>query len=443
MTALRTLNDLKSYLLRGEGLPLWAFLAVCLGLIIASRVFLIVVTPGLDRFNDVQINHGVGQMIVSHVDLYDAKDHPEKREAIRQDIRRATPLDTDPPSLWQYYLTSNLPLNNLQYGLFEAMSGGSIFVWRLLFIVGDVLIFLGAYFAFLALRGPPTKLIDQLAIGLLTCVYPSLLISGTIIAEDKQYQTAAMLAFVAVCYGTTSKALRQDILCGLLLSVSVLYKIFGIFLIPLFLARYVRAGFGRFLAASIAGLIPLLGLFAYFGPGFIQVMAARGRDNSLSPPAHSSPWVLLAPLDNGAVLALRVGVTVALAVALSYLLYRKRIDLLNYCAALFVIFDCVWLTKGGINRMNISMMFATITLASLSVGTFRALAIGATLFQLAAYPALYLVLDHRGSLGGQLQRIEAMVTASFLVGYFAVLFRRTAPLGSASSPAPAAERQFA
>jgi hypothetical protein len=416
-----------------EGLSPRVFLILCLLFVVVSRLALIAATPSSTRFNDIQIDHGAGAMLVRGLDLYDPNDQPKVRQEIREKIARVNSIAATQKD-WEFVITTNLPMNNFLYGAFEKISGGSLFVWRLLFATGDVLILVAAYAFFAAFRGPPTRLFDQAAIFCLCCVYPSLLIDGTIIPEEKQFQTAMLLGFVAVAYREWRNKPLADVLAGAILSLSILYKLFGIFLIPLYVVKYIRARLPRMALSAISGLVPLALLVAGFGPGFIAAMAERGRDNSVSMPMHASPWSLLSGLGSDTLMNLRIGSVVLIVGVVSYLLHRKRIDLLNFCAALLVTFACVWLTKSSINRMNIAMIFAMMSLASLSIPAFRILIAGNAIFQAVAYPAIYLMLDRNLSLGYKDEFIESIVTTAFLFSYAAVLFSLPSPeKGEASS----------
>jgi len=393
------------------------FLLVALIFIVISRVALIEATPTAANDFDIAIYQSSGKLVLAGVNPYDFNDQPQVRELVRREMSAVNAYDTATQERWDLFVAANLPASTMLYALFEFVSGGSRWIWRLLFIGGDISILLGAYALFTAFWGAPRKRWDQAAIFSIACIYPSLIVSGTIIPEDKQYQTALVLFAAAFLskQGVAGKA--RDIVTGLTLSLSVLFKLFGVFLLPLFLVRYWKGSFKAFLRASIAGLIPLALSFILFGAYFIETIGARGGNDSFGVAQHSSPWVLLAALGNSNVLGLRILLTIGLVAVTMWLLARRRIDVLNACAALMVVFACVWLVGADINRMNMAMMFAVPALASVSVWAFRGAAIGNLGIQAIGYPVLYLLM------GRDREPVQAALTWAFLVVYFFALFR--------------------
>lgn len=393
------------------------FLLIALIFVVLSRVALIAATPQYANDFDIAIYQSSGKLVLEGVNPYDFSDQPQVRERVRQEMGTVNAYIAETQERWDLLVASNLPASTVLYALFEFVSGGSRWIWRLLFIGGDISILLGIYALFAALRGAPRKRWDQAAIFSIACIYPSLILSGTIIPEDKQYQTALMLITAALLcrQGGTRKA--RDIVTGLTLSLSVLFKLFGVFLLPLFLVRYWKGGFATFLRTSTAGLIPLALSFAAFGLYFIEAIGARGENDSFGMPQHSSPWVLLAALGNSSVFGMRILFTIGLVAATIWLFTRRRIDMLNACAALMVVFACVWLIGADINRMNMAMMFAIPAMASVSVTAFRGAALANLAVQVIGYPVLYLLMGH------DREPVQAVLTLAFLLVYFSALFR--------------------
>jgi hypothetical protein len=282
---------------------------------------------------------------------------------------------------------------------------------------GHVGILIGVYALFSALGGAPRKRWDQAAIFAIVCIYPSVIVSGTIIPEDKQYETALCLFGAALLFMTGGRGRTRDIAAGLTVSLSILFKLFGIFLLPLFLIRTWKHGFRSFLGASIAGLVPLALSFALFGFHLIETGSVRVGNDNFGVPQQSSPWTLLAALGNSNVQGLRTLCTIGLIAGTMWLFARRRIDLLNACAALMVVFGCVWLVSANINRMNIAMMFALPAMASVSVKAFRITVFANLAVQAIGYPVLYTVM------GRDLAPVQAVLTSAFLAIYFYILFQ--------------------
>ena len=406
--------------LGGNGLPYRKFLLFSLAFIVVSRVGLILATPQYLTHPDIAIYQSAGKLVLAGVNPYEYDEGKDVRSRLRAEMRIVNPSIAETQTMWDEYSAGNLPASTGMYALFEWLSGGSRLVWRLFFILGDIAILLGACAFLSAIRRPPTKLWDQAALFGLTCIYPSLLIGGTVFAEEKQFQTALQLFAAALLMGPAASR-RRDILTGLTLSLSVLFKFFGAFLLPLFLVRYKERGVAPFVLASIAGLVPLAISFAVFGTGFVETMGARAGHNSsgllVGAEMQSSPWRLLPGLDYAMRFWLRAAVTGVALLSVAWLSIRRRIELLKTSSALMVVFVCIWLTGADINRMNIAMMFATITLATLSLAAVRWTALSNLAVQLAGYPLLYLTM------GRSISPPQAVLTLAFLVIYFIVLFR--------------------
>jgi hypothetical protein len=94
---------------------------------------------------------------------------------------------------------------------------------------------------------------------------------------------------------------------------------------------------------------------------------------------------------------------------------RRRIDLLNLCAGLTVVFACLWLDKGALNRMNIAMVFAVAALASLSMQTFTSFAVGMVLMGTVGYAVGIPILRLH------LTTLDGIFTVVFLAAYLTAL----------------------
>ncbi len=117
---------------------------------------------------------------------------------------------------------------------------------------------------------------------------------------------------------------------------------------------------------------------------------------------------------------------------------RGKIDLLNCSAALSVVFACLWLLAGSMDRMNIAMMFALVCSATISVKAWRTLALVNFLVQVPIYVAVYRHKQYALGLDPELP--DAVATVIFVVSYFAVLFlsRSDKPVFDKRTAAPMA-----
>jgi hypothetical protein len=100
--------------------------------------------------------------------------------------------------------------------------------------------------------------------------------------------------------------------------------------------------------------------------------------------------------------------------------YRAgRIDLLNCSAAFSVIFVCLWMRDGSMDRLNIAMIFALICTATLSVGVWLFLAAANFVIQVP----LYVLMTQRWQVNHGLayESLDAVAVAAFVVLYFSAL----------------------
>jgi hypothetical protein len=396
------------------------FLLLGLAAIVVVRLAVILATPRSADFYDPRMYQGVGQTVLAGVNPYDYADQPALRAALRARMSAGTADEfTESQQSWDYYVSSNLPASTALYAVFEAVAHGSRFVWRLLFVLGDAAVFLAAYALLKTLRGRVDNGADQAALVCLAILNPVLIVAGCAIPEDKQFQTALLLWASALLLARSAATAKRGLGVGFVLSLSVLFKLLGIFLFPLWVAA-IRRGGRRFALWTVAGaLIPVVLSFAVFGHYFVSDMLARGVSNSVDAPEHASPWVLVPWIGGGSFMLAKIAVTTAFCGVLIALLSKRRIDLLNFCAGLTVAFTCLWLDKGAVNRMNMAIVFAVASLASLGRTLFLRFSGGVALVSGAAY------LLGVGLLRIHLERVDAVLVSIFLVAYLAGLMHHS------------------
>ena len=95
--------------------------------------------------------------------------------------------------------------------------------------------------------------------------------------------------------------------------------------------------------------------------------------------------------------------------------------MLNLCAAACVVFTCLWITSGSMDRMNIAMIFAMMCTATLSVKNWCTLVTVNFAFQLPLYAGVIARLNDPKWLFFP-ERPDAIATVVFLTSYFALLF---------------------
>jgi hypothetical protein len=413
------------------------FLIASVVTIVVVRLGVIIATPHSTQLDDLRIYQGTGRVVLAGLNPYDFNTATEQREALRRSMAPAShgsDLFTDTTERWNYYVSGNLPASTAMYAAFEWISHGNGFVWRLLFIAGDVGIFLGLCSVVRTVRGTTSDKRDQLGIFALSVLNPVLLVSGCAIPEDKQFQTALMLFCASSLLGQSQrKAVFQGLGSGLLLSLSILFKAFGIFLVPLWLRRSASAGLSYFLGSVAGGALPaLLALFG-FGIAFFATVGARAASDSFTGPIHASPWVLLTGLAPGGYLLAKSMVVLALGALLAVRWRQQQLDILNFCAGACLVFVTLWLDRGAMNRMNIAIVFATAGLASVAPQAWYRLALGSAAVSALAYLCGYALLHWH------LESIDAVLTTVFLVAYFALItaLPRMRRNGALSSRVPA------
>lgn len=345
------------------------FLALCIIAIVVTRLLIIGSSPRNDEHIDLSIYREVGEQLVNGVDPYAVHANQNLRETLRLNEHGAIPWVREPSERYDYYVTSNLPGSTLLYGAFEWLSNGNARVWRYLLISGDISIALAAFFLLRRAGITLDTIRLQVLFSLAVVYYPSLLVWGTLIPEDKQFQTASMLVTAGLLTGAgRARPVINAALIGLTGGFSIMFKALGVFLAPVAIRHFLgRPRFEFFVAVSTAILFMLL-VTASFDTSFIVRAANRflqGSNSYLQPQAfHASPWQFIPPYLVAFARPIACIALGALAVA-SYM--GGRIDLLNFCAAICVIFICLWIVGGSMDRANIAMMFALMSTATISV----------------------------------------------------------------------------
>jgi hypothetical protein len=393
------------------------FVLVAIVCIIITRIAVIVVTPRSADFLDPRIYQGAGQMVLAGVNPYDFADKKPLREKLRAGMAApGTEALTETQQSWDYYVSSNPPASTALYALFEAVAHGSRVVWRLLFILGDAALFLGLVALLRTVNGGVERAGTQIAVFCLAVLNPVLILSGCAIPEDKQFQTALMLYAASLMLSPVANSVRRALWSGVVFSLSIFFKVFGVFLLPLWLARVRREGWRFALWSGLGGLVPAAASLAAFGPYFVGTLAARGVQNSIRGPEHASPWVLF-PLGGEPYVIAKILVVGGFCALLLGLFAKRRIDVLNFCAGISVAFACLWLDKGAINRMNIAIVFAVAALASLSRAWFGYFAVGIACLSAVAYAVgLGVLRVHPDS-------VDSLLVLLFVLAYLAVLVR--------------------
>jgi hypothetical protein len=393
------------------------FFWVIILLVAASRAA-VILTSHDDAQIDLSIYQETGQLIVNRVDPYDFAGNREKRTALRMDGHGVGDWAKTDEAAYNFYVSGNLPGSSAFYGLIEWITQGNLRLWRLVLALGDMAV---ALLAFLFVRQCGLALEtsrDQRLFAMAAVFYPSLIYWGLIRAEDKQFETALLLS-VALLIGMGAKSPKRPAwLVGLTFVLSILFKALGVFLTPLVI-DYVRRRPWReaAIAAFVAALVALL-LCSVFDRAFFQLMFARFAVGTVAAGSalHASPWQLLPQSF------FHVGrplVVVALSGMLLAGYVRGTIDLLNLCAGALLIAVCIATVNGSMDRMNMAMIFAMFSIASLSHAGWRQLVAFNVCVQLPIYAIMIGRADWLNFVNGETP--DAIATLLFLVSYVSVV----------------------
>ena len=389
------------------------FVAAGILAIVVSRVAVILLTPNTADFPDIRIYQATGQAVLEGANPYDSSDDVPTRMRLQTSADRELRDSnwTDTLSEWDLAIRSNLPAVSALCGGLEAIADGSRDAWRYLLILGDIAMFLGLLSLLRQIRGTIADRGSQLIAIFLVIGNTLLILDGTAVPEVKQFETALLLFSASFLISRRPPTLIRSVIGGLVISLSVLFMLFGIFLLPLWIMRSIRDW--RFALATSAGaLIPIMASFAYFGTDWLDTIGTRSAQDAGGDAGGASLWYLFPGLQGDALAATRMAVVVALAALLLVLLYRARIDLLNACAGLLVVFDCVYLITGTMNRMNIAFVFAFAALATRRAPAALAIAAGSTVLAFVGYGFGAAVLQ---------RHINPEFSLALVVAYFAAL----------------------
>jgi len=278
-------------------LPAPWFLALALIALVVTRIMIVDITPANDDFIDLSIYCEVGELVVNGVDPYDIEAKRDLREQLRLNGHGAAPYVTASKGSYDFYVTSNWPASTLLYGAIEWLSGGSPHGWRLILISGDLAIALATFF-FLRRVGIKLDNVETQAAFVLSAIcYPSLIQWGTVLAEDKQFQIALMVALAGLLITPGRTPSLNAAAIGILGCLSVMFKVLGIFLAPVALCYFWSRPRRESLIAIGTALAIALPMILFFDGAFVVRMFNRFREQS-SPLAmvsslHASPWSLL------------------------------------------------------------------------------------------------------------------------------------------------------
>lgn len=407
------------------------FIPLVILIILISRSA-VILTSHDDAQMDLSIYQEVGELLAHGIDPYDRGTNVETRTALRLNDYGAAEWVKQNAGLYDYYVTSNLPGSTALYGLLERISQGNPKIWRLAFAAGDILIALAAFFLLHRAGVALDTLGSQITFSLAAIYYPSNIVWGLLLAEDKQIETALMLLLAGLLVARpVARGPLNAAAIGSIGALSVIFKAFGIFLAPVALSYFYRAPRRELVLVLCAAAITVLPFFLRFDLSFVRLMLDRVAHGSAASTTalHGSPWQLI---PFAAVYYARPLLCVILSLYVVIAWVRGRLDALSFSAAIGVICVCLWMVGGSMDRMNIAMMFAMFCAATVSVRFWQTL----VMFNFAAQILVYtpVIARTRWLNFVDAETPDAIATAIFVASYFALLASSMARATRSSIP---------
>ncbi len=367
---------------------------------------------------DLGIYREVGQLLDHGINPYDYTSQLELRERLRADqIGSSNAYIIGDSGRYAYYTSGNLPGSTLLFGAIEQIAQDNPLSWRYALLLGDVFIALAALY-FLVRSGVPLNVENLGALSAFVIFYPSLLVWGGVIPQDKQFQTALMILLAARLRGAEpATGVLAALAVGVLGALAVWFKAFGVFLAPVAL-KYFWPRYRDLIIAAGALTLVSLALVAPFGLTFVDVIWGRATAASDvgATPIHGSPWTLVMPELARFWRPIATGLFVLGAL---YLMLRRRFDTLNFAAALLVAYVCIWVVNGSMDRQNIAIVFASVCLFTVSEKWARWLIWCTIAAQALVYLTSLALADTVIS-----ERSDAVCTGAFLASYFLMMLAR-------------------
>lgn len=384
--------------------------------IILSRILVIFLTPQAYDFADPVIYRMTGQLAAEGINPYNFHENFVAREDIASSwIHKYNSFMNNGIADFNYYVSSNLPASTILYVFMYNFSNNDPFVWRSFLIFGDILTLFG--FIFLSLQLSVCLKSTEIKLGSLFLfgLYPSLILNGTAIPEDKQFQTALLFLGLAAILMNNKFEKLTGLYVGFILGLGVLFKFFSAFLLPVYLLDFFKRGWDfRIISASTGIFLLLISLYIY-GIDFIETMSSRSVRSSMNDAQHASIWTLFQSKYDFDLLYVKSIVCSTIIIYIIISIFNKKIDILNSTAAILVVFSVIWLIDGSMNRANISMIFA----AGVFLLTNPQQGIILIFLNVIVHSFIIILMILNG---WNLGFYEAISSLFFLISYFSLLF---------------------
>lgn len=307
----------------------------------------------LEDWINLKIYRSAGALVVEGINPYSLGPGPLSAAA---DAIRMMAVYFDPHSSqlsnWPGYVSSNPPLSTLLWGGLEHLSAlvGAKLAFHYVFSFVDFVLFALGVFLARELSGKVTAK-QLVAVAALTILNPLLLWFGTVLAEDKQIQTAIVLFLVLLLVQQKS----NYFLLGLVSATLILFKVVGFPLLLLVAWKLFTSGKARdYIPITIGAAIPALISFWVFGWDFVQVNLNRLSQQGGSSPDHDSVYLIAPEAAQGRLWFLLVFVMVG--VLLSWHLQPREPRWILVLLWLSVAFAMLYLVNGAWDRQMMGLL---------------------------------------------------------------------------------------
>lgn len=376
------------------------------------RLFFVYNTPQMNETIDLNILRDGGQLITHGINPYDFEDNVELRNQLRLDSLAYTGWVCETQERWDFYVSGNLPLSLLYFGLMDLVTNGNSKGYRMFYTIIDAI--LSTFMAlililFWQLRPSIFSLMLIIGIGALS---PSLLLWGSIYPEDKGLQTLLML--LAILFAID----KRWILSAIILGCSIAFKAVGVFIIPICLFLIIDKPKNIFsikkqeMKKGIYYLV-LTSIFAFiwfipYIPEVFDMMKLRAVDNVGGEviPEHGSIWVIIMELSPENWRLIKTISVLSLTILWSYTFLIKKLNIIALSLFFLLLFVDVLLLRGSMDRMNIGIIISMLFFYFVDVKYAKILACY-TIF-VGGYLYYSLIL---------MERIDQRVDAIYTLGY--------------------------
>ncbi len=369
----------------------WRTALIFFSITFLFKSFLIYISPEANTFTDISCLVNGGQMLSHGINPYDFNDNVELRTQLRLDSTAYNEWLCSDPAEWNYHSGNNLPFNLLLNGFIDLFADGNVYGYRMAYNFADSLIGVFVVLFTFGVLNVPYTILNLLLVFFLGGASPQLIVNGTMIPEDKGIQILFMVMAVWFSYR------KQLFPAALFLSFSVGFKAIGIFIAPLCLYYYLtshanslsrhhswkdvanelfaRKHFRKSLILALLSIALFLVFYLPYASDFYKLMLNRLDFDLDNTPLHASLWRLFHTSFPDHWLLIRQYTIITLIIYTLWLFVFKNLTFELFITSVLLIFTCVILITGSLDRCNMAIQFSTILffLKSRKIGSMLAI----------------------------------------------------------------------